>query len=311
MNEYQDDRFLARWLNGDLTEEEQIAFEQSEDYQNLSRVLAGVDQLAPQSFATEALLQQIKSRISIARASTPVRRLRPWYLAAAAVVLTLLAAWFFWPKRNLQTFVAQVGQQVPGTLPDASAFTLNAQSRLEFDAATWHQKRVVKLEGEAYFSVEKGETFTVETPLGSVRVLGTRFNVNAHNEVLSVVCFEGKVSVQGINQTKPQVLTPGQTLRISQQAQVKEDSVAIFQQALPGWMQGVSSFENVPLGEVIDAFARQFGVSFRLDKDIDQTDIVNASFPHSNLDTALKTAFEPTGIRWSKKSETVIQLRPE
>jgi len=50
-----------------------------------------------------------------------------------------------------------------------------------------------KLFGKAYFDVDKGKTFTVKTDLGTVQVLGTRFDVESRDSIFKVVCYEGSV----------------------------------------------------------------------------------------------------------------------
>jgi len=56
---------------------------------------------------------------------------------------------------------------------------LNSKSTISFNKTDWKNNRQLTLDGEAYFKVEKGSTFTVNTNNGSVTVLGTQFNVNS------------------------------------------------------------------------------------------------------------------------------------
>ena len=60
MSNYPDDTFLARWLNGELTEEERKEFEKSEDYRELNRLLKGTEMLQSPSFEGDRVLSQIK-----------------------------------------------------------------------------------------------------------------------------------------------------------------------------------------------------------------------------------------------------------
>ena len=68
-------------------------------------------------------------------------------------------------------------------LPDGSAVTLNANSKLQYYT---HSARKVWLEGEAFFEVKKipetAEPFQVVTNDLTITVLGTTFNVNSRNE---------------------------------------------------------------------------------------------------------------------------------
>ena len=67
-------------------------------------------------------------------------------------------------------------------LADGTTVHLNAGSKLTYPVRFAGKRRVVALEGEAYFDVVKDETrpFIVQTHLGEVTVLGTAFNINAY-----------------------------------------------------------------------------------------------------------------------------------
>ena len=69
-------------------------------------------------------------------------------------------------------------------LADGTTVHLNAGSKLTYPVRFAGKRRVVALEGEAYFDVVKDETrpFIVQTHLGEVTVLGTAFNINAYTD---------------------------------------------------------------------------------------------------------------------------------
>ena len=66
-------------------------------------------------------------------------------------------------------------------LADGTTVHLNAGSKLTYPVRFAGKRRIVALEGEAYFEVVQDEShpFVVQTHLGEVLVLGTAFNVNA------------------------------------------------------------------------------------------------------------------------------------
>jgi ferric-dicitrate binding protein FerR (iron transport regulator) len=67
------------------------------------------------------------------------------------------------------------------TLADGSKVWLNADSRLQYPAAFGATTREVALDGEAFFDVAKDKTkpFIIHLQQGTVRVLGTSFNIKA------------------------------------------------------------------------------------------------------------------------------------
>ncbi len=79
------------------------------------------------------------------------------------------------------------------SLPDRSRIVLDKNSTLSYPKYWW--KRKIKLQGNAYFEVEKGKTFVVSTKEGNVSVLGTRFQVSEAGNGIMVDCYEGKVGL--------------------------------------------------------------------------------------------------------------------
>ncbi|NJK86715.1 MAG: FecR domain-containing protein [Bacteroidales bacterium] len=101
---------------------------------------------------------------------------------------------------NWITAETQSGQKAKFVLPDNSVIWLNSDSRLLFPADyLTRKKRIVKLEGEAYFSVndQKGKTFSVKTRDYDVTVKGTEFNIMAYNDFdkTETTLIEGSVVI--------------------------------------------------------------------------------------------------------------------
>ena len=81
-------------------------------------------------------------------------------------------------------------------LADGTTVHLNAGSKPTYPVRFAGKRRVVALEGEAYFDVVKDETrpFIVQTHLGEVTVLGTAFNINAYTDAsVYTTLVHGKV----------------------------------------------------------------------------------------------------------------------
>ena len=80
------------------------------------------------------------------------------------------------------------------------------------------KRRIVTLEGEAYFDVRKDEEhpFVVRTRFGEVTVLGTAFNINAYND--ADACYTtlvyGKVNFSTPDQNTI-TLAPGEQAVVS------------------------------------------------------------------------------------------------
>ena len=109
-----------------------------------------------------------------------------WLAVAAVLIIGVIGArmWF-----APVTLTVPYGETASIQLSDGSMVELNSGSTIKY-ARSFGDERRVSLQGEAFFDVEK-ETrpFIVETFNGSVRVLGTTFNVKAwDDESKTVVC---------------------------------------------------------------------------------------------------------------------------
>ena len=203
----------------------------------------------------DALWQRIEG--SVAKEKPRVRRLIPAYLTAAAAAIALL--WFFvFSGGDLVQVESPLAQSLETRLPDRSEVVLNAGSQLSYSDIRWEEKRQVQLKGEAFFRVEKGSLFTVETDLGTVRVLGTQFNVYAWKDQFRVTCTEGSVAVT--YRDAQVTLAAGEEVRLINTGELRKGAGDS-----PGWIQGEFTFDGEPLWMVIDEVERQFGLRVRID----------------------------------------------
>ena len=117
----------------------------------------------------------------------------------------------------LNTLSTARGETYQVRLPDGSLVYLNAASSITYSAALMQNgKRMVKLNGEAYFEVAKDKLhpFLVETSKQTVEVLGTHFNISSYadDEMEKTTLLEGSVKVSTSGNTK--ILKPGQQAKL-------------------------------------------------------------------------------------------------
>ena len=159
-----EDRFLGKWLSGDLSKEELKSFEKSEDYLAYKDILKGVERLERPVFDVEKKLKEQKAYNAIYKQHKKSPFVKPltWIYSAAAIALVLIGLKFFF-FQSVTTVRTDIGQTNVIALPDHSVVTLNADSTLEYDKNSFLEDRVLQLNGEAFFDVEKGSSFTVNT----------------------------------------------------------------------------------------------------------------------------------------------------
>lgn len=161
---------------------------------------------------------------------------------------------------RLLTLSTPRGKDFQVTLPDGSKVWLNADSKLTFPERFDHGKRIVRLQGEAYFEVAKdgGRRFEVETDYFTTIVHGTTFNLRAYSaRNASVVLIEGSVSVS--RNGRQCTLKPGEmaSLKSDRSFAVKEVDTYSYQQ----WHQGFFYFDNQTLFEIMQDLGRWYNVS--------------------------------------------------
>lgn len=163
------------------------------------------------------------------------------------------------PIRSNELAIPRGGENTV-VLADGTRVHLNAGSKLIYPAQFAGKRRIVILEGEAYFEVTKDEEhpFVVRTHLGEVTVLGTAFNLNAYRD--ASVCYttlvHGKVSFS-TPEDKTITLLPGEQAVISA-SELSKRSVNVDEYV--GWVNGVYSFNNRTLGEIMQTFERWYDI---------------------------------------------------
>ncbi len=302
---FDDDTFLARWLKGDLSEEERTAFEADGDeaqaYQRIANA-AGRLKVPPRDKA--AAWSKLRQEAGIAPKTAKVRRLNWWGLAAAASVLLLVGYFAFFATGSQQLVRAGLAEKTVHELPDGSEVWLNADSEITYNEKDFQEDRRLELQGEAFFKVEEGSQFTVQTPTGDVRVLGTSFTVQSRNDQLQVACYTGRVGVSFDEFNTSEILDAGNNLRAEQGALQAKGSINAGRTE-PSWTTGNSRFENARFSEVVEELERQYNLEINYPPVLDTIRQYNGGFPHRDLETALEVVFSSVAHQYRVNDRNV------
>ncbi len=305
------DELLHKWIQGELTEEEQSLFQNRPEYESLVELYKHTASFEAASFdETKMLATILKQPKEKSITKPPARRvfLQSWarYAVAASIALMCMAGYFFWTNSGgTQSYASAIGERIEGQLPDQSSFILNAASELSYTAKTWDTHRHLNLTGEAFFTVKKGATFTVETKNGKVQVLGTAFNVRSRGGVLEVKCASGKVAVQKTSGTTIAELQANEAVRLDQNGSVQKRTIANGE--AQSWVEGITRLESVSIGEVVEELERQFAVNIDASA-VNKSTIVSCNFQHKSLELALKTALSSEGITFTLENDKKVML---
>ena len=197
-------------------------------------------------------------------------------IAAVIIPLFLFAGGMFYylsPQNEMIEVSVAYGEQKRLILPDSSEVWLNAGSIILYPETFAKDKRLVMLDGEAYFSIKKdtASPFIVEASQLSVKVLGTRFNVKAYpnDEKITTTLTSGKVEVS-VRSQPPHILKPDEQLTYDKKSSDIHISV-IDTNDTNCWMAGKLVFTNASAGEIFRTLERHYNTT------IDNTAIIPAS----------------------------------
>jgi len=195
--------------------------------------------------------------------------------ALALVVLLAMPAWLTLhnhPPALLWTDMhASTGQWRERTLSDGSQLTLSGVSAVNWRVSD--DSRVLELvRGSILVEVARdaARPFYVQTPLGRIRALGTRFAVSYDNGQVTLEMLESRVAVQTPQQWQSGsdaalVVQAGQRLRLGGEgvAAVEDMDAQGVEQ---GWRRHELVVQDRPLPEVLDQLARHHPGPIRFDR---------------------------------------------
>ncbi len=226
----------------------------------------------------EQVLAQVE--IKVKRRQTRRRRL----IKGGAAVLAFAGAllWAVPYVRDTATVETVAARRQTLALADGSQADLNARTSLRTDFR--YGRRLVRLDrGEAYFAVAKDpeHPFLVETPAGTIRVTGTKFNVRlTPTGATEVTLLEGSLTVgaglprdgsepnaerrtsnselrTAISEARSIALTPGQ------QISTDKDGVRTLPPSalenVTAWRHGRLALDGLTLAEVAERLSSYHG----------------------------------------------------
>lgn len=263
-----DQEILYRYLKGQTTSSEEVLIMRwldenpVENQKKLDRVrfiFEGME-LYGNDIASVETERQVPHWWRIARRS----------LRAAAVVAAILAGGYAAHRYTLDSLARQTtlievpfGQRIGITLPDSSHVWLNSGAKLEYPVVFRKNLRSVNLSGEAVFDVrhDRKRPFEVETFATRIRVLGTRFNVDADSEHqrFTAALLEGEIKISNrIDPDQPDIrMKPGDMIRLSDGALSAYSSDTV---AMTCWIQGLIDIRGLSFSELMSKFEQVFDV---------------------------------------------------
>lgn len=292
---------LAKWLEHNLSAEEEKSLAEMDGLDELTDFLQKMDQVSIPNMDMEqawTILAKKTVHKPVTIKTNNHRSLFPTILKTAAAVALIVGVGLWYARFVIpKHFYAQFGEVATVELPDGSTVSLNAGSELSYSRWQWRKARQVNLAGEAYFKVAKGEQFTVVTRQGEVKVLGTQFDVFDRAETYQVKCFEGRVQV--ISNQQETILTKGEGVKIAHQI-----TTPLKVAKSEAWLDGQSRFFENSLIQVFNELERQYGIKVDFEK-INKEKQFTGVLPNNNLDKALSLLCDAMNLTYHSNDKNI------
>ena len=219
-------------------------------------------------------------------------------LRVAAVILVMfLVGGYIYVRKMEEIRLANnivtvpVGQRVNLQLPDGTSVWLNASSEIIYPAYFSGSTREIHLNGEAYFEVEHNASkpFIVHTETFDIKVLGTKFNVEAYKgmEGFTTALMEGSVEVTDRkNKDKSVRLYPAQKVAFRNGELCKSpiDNYDVYR-----WREGLICFKETRFADLMRQLEKNYGVRILINNEAVKEKFFSGKFRTTDgIDNALR-----------------------
>ncbi|HYC27882.1 MAG TPA: FecR domain-containing protein, partial [Chitinophagaceae bacterium] len=283
-------------------------FQQLKQVWDESKKLAAVKNVDEQ-----AAWKRFQTRISQSKDLRPVTKKNfTWLRVAALFVLaagSLLAYLLMKDRPAVQQVAVRTFDKVMvDTLSDGSVITLNKNSSIHYPEKFIGGKRVVQLDGEAFFDVKPDaeQPFEVIVNDITVRVVGTSFNIRSENGQTEVIVETGLVKVSRNNNEV--ALRPGEKLVIK-----ASDTLMSPQQETDRLYNYYRSREFVcddtPLWKLVEVLNEAYDTTIVIERAELRNLPLTVTFSNESLETILeiiRETFNTYQIRIVKTEDKII-----
>lgn len=202
-------------------------------------------------------------------------------------------------------FETGTGERRSVTLADGSRLELNSHSAVSLQLSDT-ERRLRLHRGEAFFTVaaDPSRPFVVEANQGTVRALGTQFNIDIDDGQVTVTVAEHGVEIALAGSATAR-LEAGWQLAYGQ-SRFAPAARPVDLAAAASWRHGRLVYHDVPLRRVLRDFERQGGGIIVLMDEGLGTRTVSAAFDIDRIDAALDTIVSSLPARMVRLTGLVL-----
>lgn len=215
------------------------------------------------------------------------------YSLAAALVLLVASGLLLAqlqsarPAFGAQEVVTGPSEHSTIVLNDGSVVRLAGSSSIAVRES--RRSREVTIDGRAFFAVahDPSKPFVVRAGASDVRAIGTRFTVEASEDLLRVVVIEGSVAVGSGDEAEEIQLHTGQVASLASGERPLVDEVA-HPEALTSWVGDFIALQNTPLSAAAEEIEALYGVDVVLTSPVLEDRTITAWFSGWTIEAVLE-----------------------
>ncbi|MDR1524368.1 MAG: DUF4974 domain-containing protein [Tannerella sp.] len=313
---------LSKYFSGILSDEEKVVlFEKMGTDPELKKQFIAVQNnysLAQMiknendaEYAQKSLLKLWRRTRKIAIRRSMFRLSKYAAILLMAVGLFSIFKYYVWnSEHDIQytEHVAPIGLRKSIVLPDGTKVCLAPSSKIKVPVEFVENERLVELDGEALFEVEKNKNkpFIVKTCKYDIKVLGTVFSVTAYANTASFKASLAEGAVSIYNDLETLLLKPGESALLENNRliiTVSHHNEIYFLQS------GLYQFDNKPLAEILDMLGHWYGVNITIsNKKLSQSLLTGKFRENDDIEIILNAIQRIYPFTYQKSSGHAIEV---
>ncbi|WP_163712642.1 FecR family protein [Mangrovibacterium lignilyticum] len=320
-----DDEFRA-WALGKLSKEsagEWALFldrypRKKADIDQAIFILEGFEHLAESSASEE----QINRMWGNFKKQTAPRRILAYSgflrYAAVFIIALMIGAWGYKTVFSVMSeevvatneIIVPYGERSEIVLYDGTRVWLNSGTRFTFPTSFSTHERRILLDGEAFFDVvrkDNEQPFVVSTPAMDIKVLGTRFNVNAYSEdhKVTTTLEEGKILAINNATHEDADLLPGNQLSLDISSG-ETTQRKVVTELYTSWKENLLRFQDASFEQVVKKMERWYDVDITIEKNLNVTKLYTMTIKTESLREMLNLLSYTTPMNYEIDEDQVF-----
>jgi len=295
------DILLSKWLQGTINDIELKTLSQQFDLDELYELLSKQAGYDLETQDSEKIWDSLNVNLSGRQKPKPSTSWWKYFALGLIAVIGLAVLYQVLTHDNGQKRkIAPKSKTVTHSFVDNSEVILSPGSIVTYDELDWDHQRKIRLQGHAFFKVVNGSPFIVHAGPGSVKVLGTEFEIWEKDGQMKVSCIKGKVEVENFTGDN-QILDSGQSVSLNSANLSDVTSHSLINAE---FLSGRYNFEKISIVSLASEIERFYNIDVTL-KNIDKTINFSGVLLLNDIEKACSYIAETLDLKYERTLQNV------